>query len=162
MNSWIKDLILEEQDMEATGMITPSGSHFSEQFVETETLEFLKELKTIYITLCKQYNDFKGSAGGHIKVYGISGTLTDFMLFKNNFKLVFSYNAPGFISIKSNRMSAVSLPGQESTEDAGSIQGMLEAKRGIYDNLVWTYKDQDVALDPMCKYFLTKFVRESF
>lgn len=162
MNSWIKDLVIEEQDMEAKGMITPSGAHFSEKFVETETLEFLKELKTIFVTIGKQYNDLKGDSGGHIKVYGISGTLTDFMLFRNNFKLVFSYNTPGFISIKSNRMSAVSLPGQDGSEAPGSIQSVLEAKRGIYDNLVWTYKEQDINLDQFSKFFLTQFARESF
>ncbi len=162
MRPWIKDLILEEQNMETTGMVTPSGAHFSESFVETETLEFLKELKTIFITISKQYNDLKGDHGGHIKLYGISGSLTDFMLFRNSFKLVFSFKSPGFISVTSNRMSALSLPGMNGNEEPGSIQESIEAKRGVFDEIVWTYKNQNINLDQMTKFFLTKFVRESF
>src|SRR4051812_1889016 len=87
--SWIKDLVLAEQQMEDSGIIDMSAGFDAEKELEDATIEFLADLKTGFIEAASTFNQLKGSALGTIKIYGISKTRADFMLFRNGFKLIF-------------------------------------------------------------------------
>lgn len=162
MRDWIKELVLAEQEMEAEGMVDLSFSQDSQKNLELESIQFLRDLKTAFTQACIEFNQLKGSqqAVGTIKLYGVSKTMADFMLFRNSHKLIFSLIQPGVIQVSSSQMPSVYVPGQD-TQFFGGIQHILKAQWGPFEELRWTYNDAEIQIDHMVRYYLKLFVRNS-
>ncbi|MGE0764179.1 MAG: hypothetical protein AB7N80_12935 [Bdellovibrionales bacterium] len=160
--NWIKDLVLAEQQMEDTGMVDMSAGFDAERELELATTEFLADLKTGFIESASTFNQLKGSAVGTIKIYGISKTQSDFMLFRNGYKLIFSMKQPGLITISFNATSPHFVPGQAVVETpaVGPVD-TLKARWGAYGELVWTSNELQINLDYLVRYYVSRFVRES-
>jgi hypothetical protein len=122
-------------------------------------------LKAAFVEASSSFNQLKISTAGRIKIYGISNTHADFMLFRNGFKLIFALREPGVVSIRFDFVgSAFAQP--SSSTDAGGAQtkgeeDFLTARWGAFGDLVWTYQDQSVKADYLVRYYLTRFIRES-
>jgi len=69
--------------------------------LQEKTHEFLRTLKDNFVDYTTAFNNMKNSTIGGVKIYGISNTATDFMLFRNGYKLLFSAIAPGRIVMSS-------------------------------------------------------------
>ncbi|MEM7645341.1 MAG: hypothetical protein AAF203_00405 [Pseudomonadota bacterium] len=155
--SWIKDLVRNEQEMEESGVVEFSTGFKPEKQLLNETLLFLINLKQEFVDAATSFNQLKGSPMGRIKVYSISQTQADFMLFRNGFKLVFSMTRPGTISMKFLRSSGLN-PAIEPNE---SEEEFLMAKWGPFGDLVWAYNNQPIKKEYLIKYYTTRFVHES-
>lgn len=155
--SWIKDLVQTEQQMEESGMIQITTGFEPEKHLYNETLMFLIALKREFVDATTAFNQLKGSPMGRIKVYSISQTQADFMLFRNGFKLIFSMKQPGTVSMKFHRASGLNpaFQNQESDEE------FLLAKWGPFGDLVWSYNNQPIKTEYLVKYYTTRFVHES-
>ena len=155
--SWIKDLVRTEQQMEESGMIEVSTGFEPEKHLNEETLLFLISLKREFVDATTAFNQMKGSPLGRIKIYSISQTQADFMLFRNGFKLIFSMKLPGTVSIKFNRAQGIN----PAFQNNGTDEEFLTAKWGPFGDLVWAYNNQPIKTDYLVKYYTTRFVHES-
>jgi hypothetical protein len=158
---WIKDLVLAEQKMEESGMVDISAGFDPEGSVQEQSVEFLRELKVAFIEAAASFNQLKGSNLGNIKIYGISKTAADFMLFRNGFKLIFSLTQPGAIAVRFHHIASTFVPGAASQETKSSEDDFLKARWGAFGELNWTFKDQKINLDYLVRYYMSRFVRES-
>lgn len=164
--SWIKELVRAEQRMEESGVVDFSFGFDPQQLLFSESLGFLSGLKTAFIDTASSFNQLKGSTVGRIKIYGISNTHADFMLFRNGFKLIFSLKEPGVVGIRFHYVGAgftqVQVP---AASDNGikvpSEEDILIARWGAFGDLVWTYKEQTIKTDYLVRYYMTRFIRES-
>ena len=155
--NWIKDLVRLEQDMEASGQISlPESRPSSEQLTE-HTFEFMRQLRTAFTANSAVFNHIKGFLGS-LRIYGIADTKTDFMLFRNGHKLIFSVKDPGLISVcmKFNDQM-LSSKDSGTTEPADFIKGVW----GPFNELKWTYNDQIINIDHLIRYYMTVFVKNS-
>ena len=155
--SWIKDLVKAEQEMEESGMIEFTTGFKPEKQLLDETILFMTSLKRDFVDAATAFNQLKGSPMGRIKVYTVSQTQADFMLFRNGFKLIFSMVRPGTLSMKFHRSSSLnpSFSTRESEEE------FLLAKWGPFGDLVWTYNNQAIKIEYLIKYYTSRFVHES-
>lgn len=165
--SWIKDLVRAEQKMEESGVVDFSFGFDPQQILFNESLAFLESLKNDFIEASSSFNQLKGSTVGRVKIYGISNTHADFMLFRNGFKLIFALREPGIISIRFHYVGA-GFAGVPTGNDMGTgakVAGQEEdhiiARWGAFGDLVWTYQEQTVKADYLVRYYLTRFIRES-
>jgi len=156
--SWIKDLVRSEQQMEESGMVEMTTGFEPEKQLLNETILFLSSLKREFIDSTTAFNQMKGSPLGRIKVYSISQTQADFMLFRNGCKLIFSMKQPGTIAMKFNRSGGINPAFQESQV---SDEEILMAKWGPFGDLVWAYNNQPVKVEYLLRYYTTRFVHES-
>ena len=159
---WIKDLVLAEQQMEESGVIDVSLGFDPEKHLTEATLECMRDLKAAFIESASAFNQLKGSSIGTLKLYGISKTEADFMLFRNGFKLIFTVKRPGIIGIKFNSIGnpIFSSPNPQSQQpDDGSDN--LRARWKAFGELEWTYDDKKINLDYLVRYYMTRFVKES-
>src|ERR1017187_1241476 len=85
---WVKDLVESELRMEETGMIDIASIPDETRDLQTKTNVFLKEIKENFIEYATAFNNMKNSTVGGVKIYGITNTLADFMLFRNGYKLL--------------------------------------------------------------------------
>jgi hypothetical protein len=162
--SWIKDLVRAEQEMEESGMIDFSAGFNPQKLLSEETLQFLTDLKVSFVDSVTTFNQLKGSPMGRIKIYGISNTEADFMLFRNGFKLIFGLKKPGTISIRFHYVGANFIPGtgnKEGTSDMDQGEEYLIAKWGPFGDLVWTYNEQPLKIDFLVRYYISRFIKES-
>ncbi len=161
---WIKDLVRAEQQMEESGVVDFSFGFDPQTLLQTESLDFLENLKNAFIESASSFNQLKGSTVGRVKIYGISNTQVDFMLFRNGFKLIFALREPGVISIRFHYVGAGFVQVPAASDNGGKTPGeedLLIARWGAFGDLVWTYQEQPVKPDYLVRYYLTRFIRES-
>jgi hypothetical protein len=63
--SWIKDLVLAEQQMEEAGVVEMEAGFDPSRQLEESTLDFMHDLKACFIEAASAFNQLKGSAHGH-------------------------------------------------------------------------------------------------
>lgn len=157
--SWIKELVLAEQQMEEAGVVDMEAGFDPARQVEEATLDFMTDLKTGFVEASSAFNQMKGSTVGHIRIYGISKTKADFMLFRNGYKLIFSMRQPGVISVTYASAAAQFVPGQKVEENKG--QDVLRASWGAFGQLIWTYNDHEINMDYLIRFYMSRFVKDS-
>ncbi len=158
---WIKDLVLAEQKMEESGMVDFSAGFDPESTLLNETVQFLDALKNKFVESASAFNQLKGSAVGRIKIYGISKTHADFMLFRNGYKLIFSMRQPGLIAITFNHLGTSYIPTGVPQVTSSGEEDLLHSHWGAFGDLIWTYQGQNIRLDYLMRYYLSRFIRES-
>ncbi|GIL16799.1 MAG: hypothetical protein BroJett040_05500 [Oligoflexia bacterium] len=165
--NWVRDLVNAEEKMEETGMVDMSVGYDNERYLVAESLNFLQQMKNEFIEASNAFNDLKHSPMGRIKIYGIAKTQADFMLFRNGFKMIFSLKSPGVISIRFNFLGPSQyMPSQIPTINSSAASSLMEehlveAKRGPFADLKWTFKGEPVSLQAAVKYHMTLFIKES-
>lgn len=160
--SWIKELVLAEQQMEEAGVVDMEAGFDPSRQVEEATLEFILDLKAAFVEAASAFNQMKGSTLGQIRIYGISKTKADFMLFRNGYKLIFSLRQPGLVTVTSSSAGAHYVPGtkpDEASANAGVDQ--LRASWGAFGQLIWTYKEHTINIDYLVRYYMSRFVKDS-
>lgn len=165
--NWIQDLVKAEERMEETGVVDMSIGYDNEKYLTHETLQFLQIMKNQMIDAANSFNDLKASPLGRIKIYGIAKTQADFMLFRNGYKMIFSYKAPGVISVRFNFLGPSQyISAQVPTANASVTSQLMEehqiiAKKGPFHDMVWTFQEQPIQIEAAVRYHVTLFIRES-
>ncbi len=158
--NWIRELVLAEKQMEDAGVVDFTAGFDPQQQLEEATLEYLADLKAAFLEAASAFNQLKGSHLGQLKIYGISKTRADFMLFRNGHKLIFSMRQPGQIMVSYNTMGSNFLPGQTAAPDQARYD-LIAAHWRAFGELRWMYNDQDVNMDYLVRFYTSRFVRES-
>ncbi len=162
--SWIKELVLSEQKMEDDGVVDFSLDYGFSANLKTESVQFIQNLKTAFIETSSVFNQLRSSTEGTVKIYGISGTEADFMLFRNGYKLIFSIKEPGSLSIRFHNIGSLvtqisSTDQNPSTQD--NNEALILATTGPFGELSWRYQGQEVKTPNMVKYYFSRFIKES-
>lgn len=156
---WIKELVTAEQQMEEAGVVDMSAGFDPGRQLEDATADFLNDLKLSFVEAASAFNQLKGSTLGHIRIYGIAKTKSDFMLFRNGSKLIFSMRHAGLVTISYSAASVNYVPGANRVEE--SAQDVLKAEWGAFGQLRWTYNEREIQMDYLIRYYMSRFVRDS-
>ena len=159
--NWIRELVKSEQDMEEVGVVDFSAGFNPQAELAEDTLEFMTDLKTAFIEAASAFNQLRGSSLGNIKIYGISKTQADFMLFRNGHKLIFSMREPGLIQLSHSSVSSQYIPGQLGAQAANGSQEAFQAHWGAFGELKWTYQGQPINIDYLVRFYMSRFARDS-
>lgn len=157
---WIKRLVRNEVDLIQTG----SGDLVSHQdhrrVVEEATVEFLAILREEFVSCLDLFNSYRG--GGHlpnaVKVFNVSNTQADFIIFRNNMKLVVSNPALGVVNLSFISRANGFKPTQIKTKREGYD---LIAQLFPFNELAWTYHGERVNVDALVRFMFTEFVKSS-
>lgn len=164
-SNWIEELVKAEQKMEETGIVD-LGTQFDQQRILIhDTLDLMMKLKTAFYDASQTFNDLKTSPLGKVKLYGIAQTHADFMLFRNGYKMIFAIKNPGVISLRMNFIGANYIPNPSVDASQSMTQVMeehlIEAVRGPFGEVAWTYQKQNFNLSYLVRHFLSFFIKES-
>lgn len=157
---WIKDLVLEEQEKEQKGLVDLSFNPQKAISIEKSTVQFLRQLRLSFADAANAYNALRRDNPNQIKVYGVSNTLSDFMLFRNNTQLIFSMIQPGVIQIYSSQLQSSPSNGLRSPQQTQELVNTLKAKMGPFD-IVWTYDGQAFKSESLVKFYFSMFIHLS-
>lgn len=167
--NWIKDLVKQEKQMEETGLVDVSSEFDPQRHLIVASVDFLLALKDQFTEAVNVFNELRGNTLGRIKIYGIAKTHADFMIFRNGFKLIFSFKQPGVISVRFNFLTSglSPQPGTSALVTASANaqnlmdEDVIEARWGSFNEIIWTYKGQPIKSENLVKHYLTKFIKES-
>ncbi len=119
------------------------------------------QVRAAFVEAASAFNQLKGSTLGQIRIYGISKTQADFMLFRNGYKLIFSMKRAGEIEVYNSLMSSHFLAAAPEQEIKPDSRETLRAHWGAFGELQWHYKNLPVKIDYLVRHYMTRFTRES-
>jgi len=136
-----------------------------QQLVEESSIQFMSELKehfTEYARLFNAYSD-NSTRFQDIKVYSIAQTTADFMLFRNQVKLVVSNAGHGVIQISfaQHVRGNFAVNGQEQKSSDQVISNPswtqssqeLLAQLGPFRDVFWSFQGEKVIPEQVAKFY---------
>src|SRR5690606_5210900 len=163
--SWIESLALEEVNMEESGIIRFNDHLNTQGLLEESSLNFVNKLKDrfeFYVTLFNQYRTQKDQSRA-IKVFRISNTVNDFMLFRNSLKLIVARRSLDVISIGFLSNSGGLFSARMENDNTQSTHAIHEIKAhvGPFNSITWKFQGENVEVEALVKYYLTEFIKHS-
>ena len=162
---WIENLALEEINMDESGVIHVEDHLNPHHMLEESSIELMNTLKDHFEFYVTKFNEYRGTrqGGSEIKIFKISNTVNDFMLFRNGIRLIFARKADDLISIGfisggkdffGSRLSKNETIGNSPLHE-------LKAHIGPFNQISWRFKGETVSIIPMLKHYLSEFIRIS-
>jgi hypothetical protein len=161
---WIESLALEEIHMEESGVINFNQHLNPSQQLEESSIELMEKLRERFEIYLTKFNELRGNSrnAGLIKIFKISNTVNDFMLFRNSLKLVVARRAVdvisiGFLSSAGGLFAARTGMELETTNKIHE----LKANVGSFNNITWRFNGETFDIDALVRHYLTEFIRHS-
>lgn len=162
---WIENLALEEITMEESGVVNFSEHLNPMHMLEASSVEFMENLKEkfeIYLTKFNELRAHQADKTKTIKMFKISNTVNDFMLYRNSLKLVVARRSAdvisiGFLSNSGGLFAARLNYEQNSTSKIHEIKAHV----GAFNNIHWKFQGEDVEVDSLVRHYLTEFIKHS-
>lgn len=161
---WVERLAVEELNMDESGIVHLQDHTDINRLVDESALEFIDYLRELFELYTHTFNRLRGrtQAIGQIKIYKISNTVNDFMLFRNALKLIVRRESRGVIAIgfMSNHGSVFTA---QVGKEAPSIDRahQLKVHIGPFNKVTWRLGGEFVDSHAMARHYFSEFVRYS-
>ena len=155
-HSWIHDLARGEQNPEADRLMrAAAGGLDPQQRIEEATIDYLTALREQFSEHCRLFNGYSeaGSRFQEVKVYSVAQTAADFMIYRNQIKLIVSNTSHGMIQFSFSQHQA---PGAAPQDSRGHE---LLAQVGPFGDVSWTFQGEKVTPFQVARFYFTEFVR---
>jgi len=163
--AWIENLALEEINMEESGVVNFSEHLNPMHLLESSSIEFMEELKEkfeIYMTKFNELRAHHDDKTKTIKMFKISNTINDFMLYRNSLKLVVARRSADVISIGFLSNSGGLFAARLNYEASSSSKiHEIKANVGPFNNIQWKFQGENVEIDSLVRHYLTEFIKHS-
>lgn len=166
--NWIHDLARGEVHPDADRLLSLGKSFDPQQLVEESTIDFLTALREQFNEYARVFNVYSenGTKFQEIKVYSLAQTAADFMVFRNQIKLVVANTAHGVIEISysQHNRSTLAVDGQvQSTSTTPSeVDGKstdILAQVGPFRDVFWTFQGEKVQPEQIARFYFAEFAR---
>jgi len=97
---WLRELALSEKKLEEDGFLNNPDQFDLDRIMAQASVDYMIECKNHFVSMVDNFNELKTSPYGKIKIFHVTNTHLDFMLFRNNLKFIFSLREPGLISAR--------------------------------------------------------------
>lgn len=162
---WIEHLAMEEINMDESGIVHMNEHLDPNLLLEESSVDFMDRLRDLFEVYVAKFNEYRGQtkAGASIKIFKISNTINDFMLFRNSLRLIFSRKSNDIITISflvngkdlfAPRLSSDDFLGSTSAHE-------IRAHVGPFNNITWRFGGEIVELHSLTKHYLSEFIRNS-
>ncbi len=168
---WIHDLAKAEVHPDAEKLLQLGKNFEPQQLVEESTIDFLSELRGHFQEYARLFNSYAegGNKFPEAKVYSVAQTAADFMIYRNQIKLVVSHVAHGLIQIAfaQHMRGTLSIDGQVQSNEPGaptpssaSPQELI-AVIGPFRDVYWSFQGERVNPAQVARFYFAEFIRMS-
>ncbi len=163
--TWIESLALEELNMEESGIVNITGHLDPNLMLEESSIKFMNELRDKFEIYVNSFNRYRSNVNSpsSVKMFKISNTVNDFMLFRNSLRLVFARKANDCITIGFIANGKDIFAARLSINDRHGSQSMheLRAHIGSFGKISWRFNNEIVDVDSLVRHYLTEFIVNS-
>ena len=160
---WIHELAKGELHPEADRLLGLGKADDPSQLVEESTVDFLMALRESFNDFSRTFNAYSEGGGKfqEIKIYNVAQTAADFMIFRNQMKLVVSNTHPGIIQIAFSEhvRGTLAVDGQLNSQTRSTQAAELTAQVSPFRDVTWMYQGERVQPMQVGRYFFAEFVR---
>lgn len=156
---WIHELARAEVHPDAERILNLASNQDPQQLVEESSIEFLGELRQHFVDFGRVFNGFseEGKKFAPVKVYSIAQTAADFMVFRNQVKLIVSNSAHGVLQFTFAKHNTNSIFKKSDDEKPSSRE--LVAQMGPFRDVHWTFEGEKVSAAQVAKFYFAEFIR---
>lgn len=162
--TWVENLAMDEINMDESGVIDLHEHLNPIHFLEESSINLMNELRDLTEYYVGKFNEYRGQQpSSHIKIFKISNTVNDFMLFRNSLRLIFARKSNDIINIGfiSNGKELVA-PRLTIDDQIGSMaMHEIKAHIGPFHNISWHFQGETFDTKIMIKHYLTEFIKQS-
>lgn len=162
---WIESLALEEINMEESGVIELNEHLDPRLMLEESSIEFMDRVRELIEIFVEKFNEYRGTkdSSSTIRIFKISNTVNDFMLFRHSLRLIFARKANdvitiGFLNSGKDVFAARTNGSQMSGEP---IVHEIKAHIGPFGKISWCFQGEEVDIEALIKHYLSEFIRQS-
>lgn len=163
--SWIEGLALDEINMDESGIVNINGHLNPELLLEESSIAFMNELRDRFEAYIARFNEqrTRNHSNATIKIFKISNTVNDFMLFRNSLRLIFARKSHDVISIGFLANGKDIYGARLSFNDKFGSSNIHEirAHLGPFNKITWRFNNEIVDVDAMVRHYLTEFIVNS-
>jgi hypothetical protein len=166
---WLHELAKAEIYPDAEGVLQLDKGFDPQQLVEESTIDFLTELRDRFNENVRLFNSYSenNTRFQEIKIYSIAQTPADFMLFRNQVKLIIANSAHGIIQIGFSQhvrgTMAVDGQSQAVTSPVSSQLSIqpheLLAQLGPFRDVGWSFQGEKVSPEQVSKFYFAEFAK---
>lgn len=160
---WIENLAMEEINMDESGVIQFNEHLDQNIFLEQSSIQMVDQIRDRFEIYLTKFNEYRSHPTNSIRIFKISNTVNDFMLFRNSLKLIIARKSNTIISIGflSNTGSPFAARLNSASEKTESGHHELKAHVGPFNEITWRFLGEPVDTDSLVKHYLTEFIRYS-
>jgi len=160
---WVHELARNELNPEAANIFNSVNQFDPKQIIEESTIGFLQQLRELFQAHARAFNAYSENNAkfSDIKIYGITNTPADFMMFRNNVKLVFANTAHGIVNATFNQHVRKDLAVDGANNAGRALSQDILAQMGPFLDVSWTYQGEKVNPERLVKYYFIEFVKAS-
>ena len=153
--SWIENLVEQEKSWEASGIVDSIIDQDNLQnALNDSSIEFVENLRWLFETYLNMFNQLRGNSTPHkqIKIFKITNTANDFILFRNSLKLMVTRKNADVIALG---LFVGNTPyGQQNTHE-------LKAHVGPFKKISWQIHGETIDPQALVQEYLTEFIKQS-
>lgn len=162
---WIEGLALDEINMDESGIVNINGHLNPELLLEEASIIFMNDLRDRFEAYTTRFNEQRARklSNSAIKLFKISNTVNDFMLFRNSLRLIFARKSYDVISIgflangKDIYGARLSFNDQFGSTNIHEVRSHL----GPFNKITWRFNNEVVDVDALVRHYLTEFIVNS-
>lgn len=161
---WIESLAFDEINMDEAGVVDFNNHLDPQSFLEEESIRFMNRVRDLFEVYISKFNECRGGpdSGAQIKVFKISNTVNDFMIFRNSLRLIFSRKASDLIVINLLANGKDIFAPRVGESHQGSVsQHEISAIVGPFNSIKWKFHGEEVDVGAMVRHYLEEFVKNS-
>lgn len=161
---WIESLAIDEINMDETGVVN-LDEHLDPRFaLEESSIEFMNRLREFFELYVMKFNELRGQdSQATIKIFKISNTINDFMLFRNSLRLILSRKSNDTVTIhfmtSGKDVYSSRLVKGDSTYPETHHE--IKAHIGPFNNIRWIFMGEEVEVQPLVRHYLSEFIKNS-
>ncbi|MDC1173768.1 hypothetical protein OAT67_00100 [Bacteriovoracaceae bacterium] len=163
--TWIENLALEEINMEESGIINMNDHLNPIHFLEESSINFMNLVRDRFEVYIQKFNQYRSNSASHaqIKMFKISNTVNDFMLFRNSLRLIFSRKSNNLVTIGflANGKDLYAPRVSEGDSFGTGPVHEINANIGAFNKITWKFQGEIVDVDAMVRHYLSEFIRQS-
>ncbi len=160
---WIHELARGEVYPDADRLLQLGSGFDPQQLIEESTVSFLSGLRECFTEYARIFNGYSdaGSRFQEIKIYSTAQTAADFMVFRNQVKLILGNTAHGVIQISfaQHQRNTLAVDGQSQNVQQGQKSQELLAQIGPFRDVYWTFQGEKVIPEQVAKFYFVEFAR---
>ncbi len=162
---WIENLAMEELNMEESGLVNLNQHLDPIHLLEESSIHLMTTIRDRFEFYVSKFNQYRGghNGGAQIKIFKISNTVNDFMLFRNSLRLIFARKANDLISIGflANGKDLFSARLRQGEMNGETLTHELRAHLGPFNTISWKFQGETIELDALARHYLSEFIAQS-
>ncbi len=159
---WIENLAMEEINMDESGVIQFNEHLNPEGSLDESSIKMMDTLRDLFEISLSKFNEYRSHASSTIRIFKISNTVNDFMLFRNSLKLIIARKTNKEIGI--GFLSNTNGPFAARIDDSPTTEKQLhtiKAHVGAFNKISWKFEGEPVDSQALIRHYLTEFIRNS-